>query len=295
LQCPEIAVVLDDEEEIVSAHCRGNGRLIRYGGPLSPDPDTPRPKVDFAARWEGELNYEPDQATGGNTIDLQKRVILTRPGGLRLSAERVRVWLARDEPAEGEGPRTKRRLPEDNRTRPERMLALRQVEIKSPQMIGATERLELWFEEGQLGPPPVAGREANTAGIAKIRRADERTGGETVGRARVRPTQGGFPGRPGDDEPPGEDLAGDLGAAQVAGRPAGRGTGPGPDRLPPDRLASENTDTPDSGEATTRGTSPAKLGGNSPLLISADVIRVQMLLHGDDAEVDRIRTEGHVR
>ncbi|MFM8289881.1 MAG: hypothetical protein ACKOGA_24585, partial [Planctomycetaceae bacterium] len=123
----------------------------------------------------------------------------------------------------------------------------------------------------------------------------ERTGGETVGRARVRPTQGGPPGRPGDDEPPGEDLADDRGAAQVAGRPAGRGTGPGPDRLPPDGLASENTDTPNSGEATTRGTSPAKLGGNSPLLISADVIRVQMLLHGDDAEVDRIRTEGHVR
>lgn len=295
LQCPEIAVVLDDEEEIVSAHCRGNGRLIRYGGPLSPDPDTPRPKVDFAARWEGELNYEPDQATGGNTIDLQKRVILTRPGGLRLSAERVRVWLARDEAAEGEGPRNKRRLPEDNRTRPERMLALRQVEIKSPQMIGATERLELWFEEGQLGPPPVAGREANTTGIAKIRRADGRTDSEGVDQSRVHQTQAGTSSRPGETDEPANALADDRGAAQIAGRPAGRGTGAGPERLSPDRLASENADTPTLGEAAAGEKGPTRLGGNSPLLISADVIRVQMLLNGDDADVDRIRTEGHVR
>jgi len=281
LQSTEIAVVLDDEEEIRSAHCRGSGRLIRYAEPLSPDPDTPRPKVDFAARWEGELNYEPDPATGGNTIDLQKRVTLTRPGGLKLSAERVRVWLTRDESGEEGEPEGRRRLPEDNRTRPERMLALRQVEIKSPQMIGVTERLELWFEAGQLGPPPAAGQEPDLAGVARIQRADARGFGDPPGQVHIRPVQG---------EATAPGAAGAV--PKLAGRPVGGSAAPGGASTGKPGTGGRGTadrETP-APEGEPRGATP----GGAPLLISSDVIRVQMLLQGDEAEVDRIRSEGHV-
>lgn len=268
LKCPEITALLDEDNQIEQAHCRGAGTLLHYTAPIPDSEDEPLPGVEFSARWDGELRMEPEPNTGFTTIDLQKRVVLTRPGGMRLSAERVRVWVEPDDDLPPGQPRVKR-LGEDSRTRPQRMLALRQVELKSPQMIGATERLEIWFEVGRLAAHPgnstAAARSPGTRkerdpGAGSTRRRG--AAGEPAVTAGTNP-----PSRAGSSRTVAagaDDLAGED---STAGRP-GR-TGPGDSALKRDLR-------------------------DAPILVSADVIRVQMLLDGDDAEVSAVRTEGHV-
>jgi lipopolysaccharide export system protein LptA len=284
LQSTEIAVTLDEEGDVETAHCRGNGRLVRYTGRLPKSEDEPLPRIDFAAKWEGDLRLEPRTDQPGSTIDLQQRVVLTRPGGMRLLAERVRIWLA-EEASSSDTPAPRRRRGEfndDGRTRPERMLALRQVELKSPQLVGATERLEIWFQPGRLGPPP-AGPESLEPDVTQLtpratplansplrrvalRDPDQAPGVQAA--ANNRPVPAG----PKPGNPPGSPRA-----AQP--RPAANPAADGPAALDP--LPGPEAE-------------PVKGKTQSPILVSADVIRVQMLLDADDAEVERIRTEGHV-
>ncbi len=272
LQCPEIAVVLGEDSQIEQAHCKGAGRLVRYAGPIPKSEDEPLPRIDFAARWEGELRLDPETGKSGNTIDLQKRVVLTRPGGMRLSAERVRIWIANDDEGEDAGERGgPRRLGDEGRTRPERMLALRQVELKSPQMVGATERLEIWFQPGVLGAPPsaVEGASKRKSGRAEgVQRTVARNATARSVNERVVAVQ-----YEGNDQKSTVDSAS---GSRVAKSDPALGT------------------TPANGEQERVGERLGKNRGGAPMLVSADVIRVQMLLDGDDAEVERIRTEGHV-
>ena len=294
LQSTEIAVTLDAEGDIERAHCRGNGRLVRYTGRLPKTEDEPLPRIDFAAKWDGELRLEPQADHPGSTIDLSHRVVLTRPGGMRLLAERVRIWLSEDAP-EGNAPKPRKRPGEfgDNgRTRPERMLALRQVELKSPQMVGATERLEIWFQQGRLGPPP-SGPENSDAEISRLTPAQPAPASSPLRRVALRDG----------------DLAGGVQAAannrpapagpQKANPPlrpaASRDAKANPPRANPSGIPPGNpADVPSPKTAVADQAAPGKGKTQSPILVSADVIRVQMLLDGDDAEVERIRTEGHV-
>ena len=294
LQSTEIAVTLDEEGDVETAHCRGNGRLVRYTGRLPKSEDEPLPRIDFAAKWEGDLRFEPRTDQPGSTIDLQQRVVLTRPGGMRLLAERVRIWLA-EEAASAEAPQPRRRrgeLNDDGRTRPERMLALRQVELKSPQMVGATERLEIWFQPGRLGPPP-AGPETIEPDVTQQTPRAKHLANSPLRRVALRDA----------DLAPGVQAAANNRPAPARPKPVN----PAPSTLAAPQRASANPQGAEKPGANGPGDNPAPLDplpgqevdpGNgktqSPILVSADVIRVQMLLDADDAEVERIRTEGHV-
>ncbi|RPI86359.1 MAG: hypothetical protein EHM42_06035, partial [Planctomycetaceae bacterium] len=110
LKCQEITALLDEDNQIEQAHCRGAGTLMRYAQPIPESDEVALPGVDFSARWEGELRLEPEPQTGFNTIDLQKRVVLTRPGGLRLSAERVKIWVEPDDSSSAEAKTRVKRL-----------------------------------------------------------------------------------------------------------------------------------------------------------------------------------------
>ena len=301
LQSTEIAVTLDREGDVETAHCRGNGRLVRYTGRLPKSEDEPLPRIDFAAKWEGDLRFEPRTDQPGSTIDLQQRVVLTRPGGMRLLAERVRIWLS-EEAAASDGPQPRRRRGEfndDGRTRPERMLALRQVELKSPQLVGATERLEIWFQPGRLGPPP-AGPESLEPDVTQLSPRAAPLANSPLRRVALRDT----------DQAPVIQAPGVQAAANNnRPLPAGIKPAPPPGSIRRDPIASpprppvadqpvdnpvaleSSADQPsDSGKGSGNGSGKVQ----SPILVSADVIRVQMLLDADDAEVERIRTEGHV-
>ena len=251
--------------------------------------DEPLPRIDFAAKWEGDLRLEPRTDQPGSTIDLQQRVVLTRPGGMRLLAERVRIWLAEDaSPSDAPQPRKRRgEINDDGRTRPERMLALRQVELKSPQMVGATERLEIWFSPGRLGPPP-ATPETLEADVTQLTPRATQLANSPLRRVALRDpdlvpgVQAAANNRPGPaglkpaGPPPGNPPNSPRAASP---RPAANPAADGPAALDP---------LPGQEGEPGKGKTP------SPILVSADVIRVQMLLDADDAEVERIRTEGHV-
>ena len=275
LQSTEIAVTLDREGDVETAHCRGNGRLVRYTGRLPKSEEEPLPRIDFAAKWEGDLRFEPRTDQPGSTIDLQQRVVLTRPGGMRLLAERVRIWLSEDaSPSDDPQPRRRRgEFNDDGRTRPERMLALRQVELKSPQLVGATERLEIWFQPGRLGPPP-AGPESLEPDVTTLSPRATPPGNSPLRRVALRDS----------DSTPGVQAAANNRPAAAGLRPPN----PPADKSPPADPPLNPLPGPEP-EAENR---PGKT--QSPILVSADVIRVQMLLDADDAEVERIRTEGHV-
>ena len=143
LECPMVELVHDEDGRMVSARCRGPGRLQNF------DPETHQPVV--SAGWEQELYKHPDpEGTGLDIIELKKLAYVKQHGAdAGLGAESIKLWYLE--------------LPDEERVGEEdsgrfQLVRLRaraegqdQVALISPEMHAETGDLEVRFRK----PPPL--------------------------------------------------------------------------------------------------------------------------------------------
>lgn len=121
-------------------------------------PDRPQP---VEARWAKQLWIRPDpEAPANDVVSLEGDADARVPGMGGLKADEIYCWLlqrpvAAPASAPGGAVETKMEMA------PDRVLARGQVQIDSPQLIGATDQLEAWFEHP--APPPAAAAPVATA------------------------------------------------------------------------------------------------------------------------------------
>ena len=252
IQCPEITVVHDQPGKIVSVVCRGAGRFNSYAA----DKQQPgvRGPLAFSAEWLRQLRKYPDPETGLDIVEFEQQALLSQPGQMVLEGNIVKIWLTPD------GQRTLSGTPDTGDEKgqpvqPKRLLALDKVAFASPEVVGETERLEIWFEEGRLADmprPQAAVRSRFRLQPTALRRAVPQT----------------VPGRQ-----IGFMAVDDRLVAQVPAQNVSRG----PNQSPP--------------PATPRAPREAK----PPMHVSADLIRVRTLRHDNKTEVAEIWNEGKVK
>src|SRR5690606_34063569 len=111
----------------------------------------------FEARWTKQLHARPHE--GQQVISLEGQAVSQMAGMGRLAAEEVHVWLredlvpreqAADQGLPGQGMagamgRSNSKL--RPKLTPQRMMARGQVDVRSTQLTGRTEKLEAWFVE----------------------------------------------------------------------------------------------------------------------------------------------------
>jgi hypothetical protein len=167
VRCPEVSLVHTESGEIGRLVCRGPGWLeSRRAGTKS---------LEFAAEWSKELRRNPDSESGRDLLEFEGQARLRQPGRMMLTAELIKAWVTpgRTEPMAPETGARTQPDPLDN-ARVERVVALRNVEIVSPQLTGSTERLEIDIEDGVVTPraggavgatPPRLSRDRLAVGI----------------------------------------------------------------------------------------------------------------------------------
>jgi hypothetical protein len=147
LRCPEIALVHAESGEIGRLVCRGPGWLeSRRAGSRS---------LEFAAEWTKELRRTPDAESKLDLLEFEGNAKLRQPGRMMLSGELIKAWIT---PGRGGAIAREADLPTRSdpteTARVERVVALRKVELSSPQLTGTTERLEIDIEEGETSKRP---------------------------------------------------------------------------------------------------------------------------------------------
>lgn len=162
LTCPEVTARLDEDGQIVSATCIGNGKLVSYSKTAPVSRGGTRP-IEFQGTWLKHLSLrplKPDEASGQtqklDLIEFTGQAVLSQPQKMTLTGEVICLWITPVTERDARGPRGAREeSPEqEEQPKPKRMLAIGDAMIKSPQLNARTERLEVWFEEGRLPPPP---------------------------------------------------------------------------------------------------------------------------------------------
>lgn len=127
-----------------------------------------RPEDVIEAQWQRRLQVVPDGAM--DALSLTGGAILSHRAVGRIDAESIHFWVAKA-PAPAPGKPA---------LRPDHMLADRNVHIRSPQITGALERLEMWFVQ----PPPPAPRDAaasqGTGAAGSPRPRQQAAGAETA-------------------------------------------------------------------------------------------------------------------
>ena len=162
LRCPEITLVHDDDDNLTSAECRGTGSLKHV--------DEFGVEV-FSASWlEQMLKYpDPDHATL-DVIEMQNQAIVRKPDEQsELKAELIKLWVDREKDLKAGSKASKRKSkagafdPQSSDVRPRRLLALKNVDVSSPQLNAQTDRLEVWFEQRKTPRPTAAGQRPEPA------------------------------------------------------------------------------------------------------------------------------------
>lgn len=150
LRSPEVVLVHAESGDIVSLVCRGVGWL-ESRTPVSGT-------LNFAAEWTRELRRTFDAASQLDLLEFEGHAKLRQPGRMMLSAELIKAWVT---------PGSEKSLTTASASKPitdpvsqvrlERVLALKSVEINSPQLTGTTERLEIAIEDGEALSRPTSG------------------------------------------------------------------------------------------------------------------------------------------
>ncbi|NOX55246.1 MAG: hypothetical protein GXP27_12575, partial [Planctomycetes bacterium] len=144
LVCPEITVTHDEQGKIVSAWCRGAGRLEHR--------DRRNDRLILDAGWLTQMRLYPDPNSNWNLIEMQDQAHVAKADQqMALKADLIRLWYEpaernRSKPTSADsdgGPKGLRK------NRPHYLIASGHVEITSPQLEGQTERLEVSFARSE--------------------------------------------------------------------------------------------------------------------------------------------------
>ncbi|MDA0835474.1 MAG: hypothetical protein O2955_21685 [Planctomycetota bacterium] len=188
LKCPHIDLHHDEAGTIVSALCDGSGDL-KY---LNPETK----QTELKSSWKKRLRLFPDRLSGLRVLELSGEAVVTQPHRkMGIRAETIRAWIhgdfKSDVLASTEAGSKSDAVPAGesdavaDELRIERVLALKDVVIASPQLQGITQRMEALFDhssnvetpETSLGMSPRRDR------LSKSRRDLQLT--SQSGRARV--------------------------------------------------------------------------------------------------------------
>jgi len=163
-------IVLDGSKEVFlrqgnnEIHARslqyesaGRGRLGRV---LARGPGWVRAEMDDQSRrqlqagWNGQLQVRPDE--GRQAISLSGGAALNLGGLGHLRAGEIHFWLF-----EVESPTAEKG--DQPRLEPDRMMALHEVRLNSPQLSGEVQQLKVWFVREERPAGPIAAPAAATA------------------------------------------------------------------------------------------------------------------------------------
>ena len=168
------------------------GRIIAEGPGWIRAQIGDQPPRQLQATWRSQLHVHPHE--GQQVISLTGNPELTFSQLGTLTAGEIHFWLF-ELPPDDSTPNGQPRL------LPDRMSALHDVRLNSPQVTGAVEKLGIWFEEE---PPPHARPDSTHAatgritGVQPVYRADEPTaasGGQPRARTAARSQQFDITGR----------------------------------------------------------------------------------------------------
>lgn len=144
IQCRRLVLVHDEDNQITSALIRGPGSL------RSLDSDTNR--VTATASWTNEMRLEPDPTTVGRQIlRMAGKATIVQPAQRsRMSADVMRLWFVQAEEKKGSaGSSSVSGLESIRSFQPVRLIAEHNVDLRTPQMSGPTDRLTIDFEPAQ--------------------------------------------------------------------------------------------------------------------------------------------------
>lgn len=283
LLCPEITAVLDQENQIERAVCRGAGQLFRYAH--DSDPKAPRGTrpVELAAQWQTQLEKAPDNVTGLDLIEFKGHAVLNQTGKIGLKADIVRIWVTRPEEQPGGRRNREPGSSDDDKIQPRKLLAVREVAFSSPQISGHTEQLEVWFDEGSLPPPPASTRETGSASQRVLKADSPLTATRSTPNAdfvfRAGPTV--------------------LEPAASESVSSGRRHGRAAPHIHQNQQALAKVDDapvrkPRKKQARDVPEKPAGTAAEYPLVVSAELIRVHALRDDGKTDISEVQTEGHV-
>src|SRR5262249_41938158 len=161
-----------------------------------------------------------------------------------------------------------------------KMLALHDVAFSSPQIGGHTDRLEVWFDEGQLPAPPPLAQQIGGVRHEVLKSGPVQKQMQTYSAEQQPPRSGVSVVRgPGASHP--------LAVVQAPGavRPRRR-TGN-------QALAKVDDKEPaDAGEPNGPPKKSSPLGSENPLAVRAELIRVKAMREGEKTEIAEVITEG---
>jgi hypothetical protein len=186
LQCEQIELLHDEDDNIREVLCSGKG-LLAHREPDDKDSrgdaeNTAPLRTVLTAQWMRQLRISPDPDSDLDIIDFSGGAILRVPDErASVSAEFIKVWIDKL--------KSLKREKGDSTPLPHRMLAQNGVTLDSPQMSGHTETLQIWFEQapaetGLSGPDrDVAGKDSTgRVGIASL-------DGDKSGKKKDEPTE----------------------------------------------------------------------------------------------------------
>lgn len=134
MKCPEIFYLPGLEGSYGTFQAVGRGTLSGSA------PDDPR--QTFAAEWATRLHFRPHEDR--QVLSLHGAAKFESSGKGALAGDEIHLWLVeRPDPAAPPPQPTEKAKTE---LAPDRLLALSQVQIQSPQLVGSANRLEAWFE-----------------------------------------------------------------------------------------------------------------------------------------------------
>jgi lipopolysaccharide export system protein LptA len=151
LSAPVIQLDHDESgQQIVQVWCRGEGNMKHT--------DEKTREVDLAADWKKEMHKYPDPKSSFDLVDLEEAMIEQPKDASGIAADHIRLWIVRQNAEQ----RTARPNLPPAAKRPQggpqldHMVAWQETEkvaMVSRQLEAESKRLEIWFEDGALGPP----------------------------------------------------------------------------------------------------------------------------------------------
>ncbi len=263
IDCLQVDLHHDSQNELKEIICRGDGKLIswqpldgeRAGRPAGPQAI---PVPALTAAWRKQLRQYKDRATGHDVIDLTGDAVVRMPQDRAgISADYIKVWtdpLQRPAPNSGKS---------SGSPQPHRILAYDNVTLVSPEMQGRMAELQIWFEDAP--PLPESATDSRILRTTSLRIPADATSRSQENPAR-HDQQGIF-------QVVDAVVLDTPGALMLPATKPDEPAGIAPARLPDD------VETP-----------------RDPVLVSTMLARIRMLRRGPDVdpEVAEVWTEGNV-
>jgi lipopolysaccharide export system protein LptA len=294
LLCPEITAKLDDNNQIERATCRGAGQLFNYVREADSQQAHNTRQVAMTAKWQKKLNKSFDATTGLDLIEFEGHAELSQAGKSSLTAETIRIWVTpSDQKLDTLGGAGNQGG--EAGIHPKKLLALHEVEFASPQIRGQSDRLEIWFEEGGLPSPPLA--QVVRPVPYMVLRPKENSGApvsrQGAGIRRLPDANGQSFAAVGDG-PVERKTTNNRSATSAVnansnGRLAGKSPGKSPAKAPGKSRGMQPEKTVSQPAAR-----PLEKEPESPLVVKADLIRVQVMREGEESKISEVDTEGQV-